>query len=115
MNFFLAGAEMANTMEYEAGIAGRCLAFGPRKCVFLMRLWMQEHREIGADRPVAGIEHLLRRSTDHDVIAVFYRQAQQFVANAAAYCITLHAGINDGGLQRKAHRPRQIRFRVLPK
>ncbi len=82
--------DVGRVIELEAVIAGRRLAFGARERVFLVRIRMQEHRKILADRPEALRGHLLGRRADDDVIAVAHRQAEQCVADRAAHRVELH-------------------------
>ena len=77
-------------VELEAVIAARGLALGARERVLLVRLRMQEHREIPADGLVAELDHLLGRRADDDVVAVLHRQAEQLVAHRAADGVDLH-------------------------
>ena len=63
-------------VERERVIAASGLALGPRQCIFLAGLRLQEHREILADRAVAERAHLVRRRADHDEIAVGDAEAE---------------------------------------
>ena len=77
-------------VEGEAAIAGRGLALGAREGVLLVRLGMEEHREVGADRLIAGREQRVDVGADENPVAVDDRQAEQCVANRAADEIALH-------------------------
>jgi hypothetical protein len=82
--------DVGGGMDREALVSGPGLALGARKRVFLVRLGMQEHGEIGADRPKSLLHHLLGRATDHHVVAVLHREAQQLIAHRAADGIDFH-------------------------
>jgi hypothetical protein len=72
-------------------LVARCgFALGARQRVFSVGFRVQEYREILADRLVAKRGHVFRRSADHDVIAVFDRQAEQRVAHCPAYRVDFH-------------------------
>src|SRR3712207_7626004 len=51
-------------------IATAAFTLGARKRVLFVRLRMQEHREILADRLEALTHHLFRRGAHHDVVLV---------------------------------------------
>jgi len=74
----------------ETGIAWRRLAFGAGEGVFLMRLRMQEDREVAADGFEPSCRHVFRGGADDDPVAILYRQAEQFVAHRAADAVGLH-------------------------
>ena len=76
----------------EAVVARRALALGARQCVFLVRVRVQEHREVAPHLLEAGVEHLLRRGTDHDPVAVVDRPPEQPVAHRAADDVGLQCG-----------------------
>ena len=57
-------------VEGEAFVAGRGLALGARQRIFLVRLRVQENREVLADRLVAQRHHFLRRGADDDPVAI---------------------------------------------
>jgi hypothetical protein len=52
---------------------------------------MQENREILADRAKALCPHHLGRSANDNIIAILYRQTEQFVANGATDGKDFHA------------------------
>lgn len=54
----------------EAVIAVSGLALGACECVFLVGLWMQEDREILADRAIALFQHVLGTRADHHMVVV---------------------------------------------
>ncbi|EWS52710.1 hypothetical protein X551_04498 [Methylibium sp. T29] len=71
-------------VEAEAVIARTRLAFGACECVLLVRLRVQEDREVASDRQEAGVEHLLRCAADDHPVPVSTGDSQQFVADGAA-------------------------------
>jgi hypothetical protein len=77
-------------VEDEALVARRGLALGARQGVFLVRLGMQEHREILADRLEAARQHVLRRGADDDMVVVLHGQAEQPIAHRTADDVGLH-------------------------
>ena len=77
-------------VELEAVVAGAGLALGARERVLLVRLGMEEHREVAADGEVAERAQLVGIGADDDPVAVADRQAEQCVANRAADQIALH-------------------------
>src|SRR5690606_7025820 len=82
-------------VHHEAAVAASRLAFGARERVLLLRLRMQEHGEIAADRAEAAVAHRLRRLPDHHPVAVAAGDAEQGVAYRAADEVDLdavHAG-----------------------
>ena len=82
--------DLGRGVEFEAVIAACSLAFGACECIFLVRFGVQKHREVFADRFVAELDHLLGSRADHDIVAVLYRQAQQFIAYGTAYRVDFH-------------------------
>jgi hypothetical protein len=80
-------------VERERVIAAAGLAFGPRQCVLLAGLRMQEYRKILADRLVAEAAQVVRARADDDVVAIADRQAEQAVTHRAADEIDFHGGI----------------------
>ena len=78
--------------ELEAAIAAAVLALGARQRVFLARLRMQEHREVAADRPVAGREQHLRRARRRRPSRGRRRAAEQLVAHRAADAVDVRSG-----------------------
>ncbi len=80
-------------MHLEPLVTFANLALGTRQRVFLVCLGMQEDGEILAHRFVTQLDHLLGRGAHHNVVAVLDRQAQQFVADGAAYYVGFHAVI----------------------
>ena len=83
--------------ELEAAIAAAVLALGARERVFLVRVRMQEHREVLADGHVARGEHHLGRGADHHPVAVGDRAAEQLVAHRAADAVDgVRAAAGDG-------------------
>jgi hypothetical protein len=76
--------------KLKAVISRRCLPLGARKRVFLVRLRMQKHGEILADRFKALRRHLLGGGADHDVIAVLNRQAEHVIADRTAHGVDVH-------------------------
>ena len=77
-------------MKGKADIARRSLAFGTGQRIFLMRLRMQEHREVAPDRRKAARQHVLGRGADHYPVAVLDRQTEQFVAHGTTHCVDFH-------------------------
>ena|SRR5437899_8197225 len=80
-------------MHGEALVAAPALSLGARERIFLVRLRVQEHREILAHRLVAEALHFLGRRPDDDVVAILYRQPEQLVAHRAADRVELHSYI----------------------
>ena len=78
-------------MESEAVVAVAGLALGTRQGVLLVRLRVQEDREIPPDRPEAAGKHFFGRGTDDHVIAVVAGAAEQFIADSAANDENLHS------------------------
>ena len=74
----------------EAGIARAGFSFGTRERVLLLRMWMQEHREVLAHGAKALCQHVGCGAADHDPVAVLDRQPEQGVAHCAAHYIALH-------------------------
>ena len=85
-------------MHGEALVAAAALALGARERVFLVRLRMQEHREILADGLEAEPFHLFRRGADDHVVLVLQRQPEQPVAHRAADYIGLHSYMSNCGM-----------------
>ena len=75
--------------ELEAAIAAPMLALGARERVLLARLGMEKHREVAADRLVAGRDQHLGRRADDDPVAVAGGPAQELVAHRSADAIDL--------------------------
>src|SRR5262249_50720178 len=73
--------------ELEAPVAAAMLALRSRERVLLVRLRMQEHRKIAADRLVTGRDQYLRCRADDDPIAIRDGSSQELVANRAADAI----------------------------
>src|SRR6185437_10648118 len=71
-------------MEAETVITRPGLALGARERVFLAGVRVQEHGEILADRLVTQRQHVFWRRTDHHVVAIEVRAAQQLVAYRAS-------------------------------
>src|SRR5690606_14910199 len=93
----------------EAAMAASGLALGARQRVLLLRLRMQEHGEIAADRAEAAVAHRLRRLPDHHPVAVAAGDAEQGVAYRAADEVDLdavHAGDHAMGPARARLRAR---------
>ena len=76
--------------ELEAAVAAPVLALGARERVFLVRVRMQEHREIATHRPVAGRDHDFGRRADDDPVAIGAAAAEQLVAHRAADAVDAH-------------------------
>ncbi len=66
----LAERHVGRDEELEAAVAAAVLALGARQRVLLVRLRMQEHRKIAADRSVAGRDQDFGRRADDHPIAV---------------------------------------------
>ncbi len=79
-------------VHLESLVALSGFALGTRQGVFLVRLRVQEYREILADRLVAQRDHVVGRGADDDVVAVGQRQAQQPVTHCAADDVGFHGG-----------------------
>ena len=77
-------------MKDKSRVTAPAFSLGARQRVFFVRLGMQENGEVAADRLVALRPHDFRRCADDDVVAVFDRQAEQFIADGAADQIDLH-------------------------
>src|SRR5262249_3210379 len=77
-------------VKHEAVVAGSGLALGARQRVLLVRLRMQEHREVFPDRAESGGNHLLRRRPDHDPVAIAVSATEQVVAHASTDDEDLH-------------------------
>ena len=82
--------DLRGRLDLETLVAARRLSLGARERVFLVRLRVQEYREILAHRAIAQLLHLLRRGTDHDVILVGDRPAEQPVAHCPSDRVDLH-------------------------
>jgi hypothetical protein len=82
--------DVGRGVDGEALIAAAALALGAGERVFLVRLGMQEHREVLADRLEALLDHLLRGGADHHPVAILDLQAEQLVADGAADDVLLH-------------------------
>jgi hypothetical protein len=76
----------------EALVAAPGLALGAGERVFLVGLWMQEDREVLADRAETQPHHLFGIAAYHHVVMVLDRKAEQLVPDRAAYAIDLHTG-----------------------
>src|SRR5438105_15505730 len=85
-------------MHGEALVAAPALSLGARERIFLVRLRVQEHREILAHRLVAEALHFLGRGADHDVVAILDRQPEQLVAHRAADRVDLHSYRSSSGI-----------------
>jgi hypothetical protein len=96
--------DVGRGVEREAVVARCRLALGAGERVFLVRLRMQEHREVAADRQVAGALHVFRCRADDDPVAIVAgrrrgvatgggRFGQQAVAHPAADDVGLHCGM----------------------
>ena len=83
-------AHLGRGLRREAAIAGRNLALAPRERVLLVRLRMQEHRELAPHRLVTGALQLLRLSPDHHPVALADRNSQQPVPYRAADQVDSH-------------------------
>ena len=81
--------DVTRSMDDEAFVPARGLALGARQRIFLMRLGMQEHREILAYRAVTQRHHVFRRCSHHHPVLILYRQPEQAVAHCAAHVIDL--------------------------
>src|SRR5207253_6303601 len=77
------------------------LALAPRERVLLVRLRMQEHRELAPHRQVTGALQLLRLCPDHHPVALADRHSQQPVPYRAADQVDSHG----------AHVNRELRAR----
>jgi hypothetical protein len=51
---------------------------------------MQEHGEVLAHRLVPKPGHVFGCSADHDVVAIFHREPEKFIADRAADRVNLH-------------------------
>ena len=91
-------------VEGEAAIARAGLALGARERVLLVRVRMQEHREVAADGDVAVVEHVLDVGADDDPVAIDDRMAEQRIAHRAADEVAFHRGKS-----RSAHRALRTR------
>ena len=78
-------------VEDEAAVPGRGLALGAGERVLLVRLGMQEDREVGAHGAEPARGHLGRRGAHDDPVAVGHGTAEELVAHAAADRVDLHA------------------------
>src|SRR5690606_20628094 len=74
----------------EAAVAGAALALPPRQRVLLLRLRMEEHREIPAHGAIAGRRQLLGGAAHHDPVACPGFATQQLIPDRAADQIDLH-------------------------
>ena len=78
------------------GIAGKTgvplagFALGARQRVLLMRIGVEEHREIFADLLITQCQQLRRRGAHHHPIMIDHRDVEQAVANGTADQINLH-------------------------
>jgi hypothetical protein len=80
-------------VDREALVASAAFSLRPGQGIFFVRLGVEEHREILADRLEALGDHLLGRGTDHDVVALPDRQAEKLVAHGSANQVNLHVFI----------------------
>ena len=109
-------ADVRSSVEGKALVAVPGLALGAGERVFLVRLWVQENREVLADRLETLGQHGFGRCADDDEITILHRQAEQFVAHGATDCVDLHV---DGRHQRNGktaiRRPfRPVHPRAIP-
>ena len=76
--------DLGGGVKGKAGIAGRGFALGARQRVFLVRLRMQEHGKVLADRTKARVKQRLGGGADDDPVTIFDGQTKQAIAHAAA-------------------------------
>ena len=72
-------------MAAETMIAMTGFTFRTRQCIFFMRLRMQKHRKVFADRLIPCCNHLLWGPADDNVVSVTGYQAQQTVTNRTTH------------------------------
>ena len=96
--------DVGRRVRLEPLVARPRLALGARERVFLLRLGMEEHREVLADGPEAEVDHLLGRGADDDPVAVGLQRrvglphlAEQRIAYAAADAEDLHQSSSVSG------------------
>ncbi|MNN45927.1 hypothetical protein D3C81_1602830 [compost metagenome] len=83
-------ADVRAGVEGEAAIALAALALGARQGVFLAGLWVQEDREVRADRAESPGEHFIAGGADHHPVDIGDWPAEQPVAHGAANFVYLH-------------------------
>jgi len=74
----------------EPAVTASALALCACEGIFLAGLWMQEHREISADRAEAQGMHLLDRGANHQPVDITDREPEQAVAYCAADFVDVH-------------------------
>jgi hypothetical protein len=82
--------DLRRCVHLEARVAAAALALRAGEGVFLLRLRVQEHREVAPHLRVARVEHRPWRGADHYPVAFAYGKAEQFIADRAADQVALH-------------------------
>ena len=71
-------------MHCKAVIAACGFALGAGECVFLVRVGVQEHRKVFANRLIALCHQSLGRAAHNHPVAVRTREAHQGIAHCTA-------------------------------
>src|SRR6185437_4283467 len=83
--------DIGRELRLEAAIARSDLALEARERVLLMRLGVQEHRELAPDRREAARDELGAIRADYDPVPLAYRAAEESVPHGPAHQVDLHA------------------------
>src|SRR4030095_7645249 len=104
--------DIGRRVHREALVPTAALALGAGKRVLLVRLGVQENREILADRLEAERFHLLGRGADHHVVLVLQREPEQLVAHRAADYVGLHSYMSNCGRDSASRSAAAIHSRI---